>query len=379
MPPTRTKPPSIRLTRDARIARGVERWFCAAARELPWRAVGTSGERDPYRSLVSEFMLQQTQVSRVVPAFDRFIARFPDVRSLARARPEQVLRHWEGLGYYRRASLLHRAAIAIVEEHAGAVPRSVQTLREIPGIGPYTAGAVASIVFGERTPIVDANVRRVLIRIEGREAPEPEALRTVWAWDRATRLVNASGDPGAFNEGLMELGAKVCLPRNPRCAECPVARQCRARALGIQNQIPAPKVKAARSPVLHQVVVIRDRAGAAGRVLVEQRPRTGLWAGLWQFPTHETSRRGLDATGLRAWAGVRKLTGVGRFGRATTHRAVEFQVWRAVGDARLAHGGRIWVTPAKLTGVAFSVPHRLIAAAVVGGTDHPGWEPLGPS
>ena len=324
--------------------------------------MGPSGRRDPYRSMVSEFMLQQTQVSRVVPAFDRFIARFPDVRALAGAPHAEVLRFWEGLGYYRRAGLLHRAAIEIVASHAGEVPSDPEVLRTIPGIGAYTAGSIASLVFGVRTPLVDANVRRVLMRIDGREVEEPDARREAWAWERAEALVALAASPGALNEGLMELGALHCLPRSPVCEGCPVAGDCRARAAGAQDRIPRKSARAERQVVVHQVVVIRDRAG---RLLIEQRPREGMWAGLWQFPTRESAPPGFGAAAMCSWAGVKRVHEFGAFDRATTHRAVRFRVWTATGAARLAVRGRTWVTAADAEQIAFSVPQRLILARVL--------------
>ena len=312
--------------------------------------------------MVSEFMLQQTQVSRVVPAFDRFIGRFPDVRALAGAPHAEVLRFWEGLGYYRRAGLLHRAAIEIVAEHGGVVPSDPRVLRTIPGIGAYTAGSIASLVFGVRAPLVDANVRRVLMRIDGREVEETDALREAWAWRRAEDLVAVSGAPGAFNEGLMELGALHCLPRSPVCEACPVAKECRARAVGAQDRIPQKRARAERQQVVHQVVVIRDRAG---RLLIEQRPREGMWAGLWQFPTRESAPPGFGPAAMCAWAGVKRIEEFGAFDRMTTHRAVRFRVWTATGPARLAVRGRTWVTASEAEQIAFSVPQRLILDRVL--------------
>jgi A/G-specific adenine glycosylase len=235
---------------------------------------------------------------------------------------------------------------------------------------------VASIVFGQPAPIVDANVRRVVLRIDGRETPETDARRTGWVWERAGALVSAASDPGAFNEGLMELGAKVCAPRAPKCGECPIASDCRARARSAQHRIPAIGPKPERPRVVHQVVVIRDRSG---RFLVEQRPPKGMWAGLWQFPTREAAPPGLRSAALRAWAEVPSITPIGRFSRTTTHRVVEFEVWRAAGAARLATRGRTWAPPGgELAGVAFSVPHRLIASRVMGGGDDGAWGPISP-
>jgi len=188
--------------------------------------------RDPYFSLVSELMLQQTQVARVIEKFTEFVGRFPTVEALARADEGGVLAVWSGLGYYRRARHLHRAAREIVARFEGRVPTTVEELMTLPGVGRYTAGAVASMVFGRAEPLVDGNVARVLVRIEGRECSAAEGV--AWAWERAGELVRIAEapkgqsakrsllGPGVFNEGLMELGAVVCVPRGPRCGVCPV-------------------------------------------------------------------------------------------------------------------------------------------------------------
>lgn len=275
------------------MARDLEHWFSRNARELPWRTT----PRDPWCSLVAEAMLQQTQVSRVAGegpgtepgAFARFVARFPTPAALASADEAEVMALWAGLGYYRRARHLHAAARAIVERHGGRVPDDPAALRALPGVGRYTAGAIASIVFGRREPIVDGNVRRVLLRVAGNDADPASRDTETWAWAEAARFVAASARPGAFNEGLMELGATVCLPApaSPRCEACPWARACRARALGLEDRIPRAK-RPPRRGVLHLlVVVVRD---GRGRLLLERRGPGGLWPGLWQPPTLESKR-----------------------------------------------------------------------------------------
>ncbi|MFG0315432.1 MAG: A/G-specific adenine glycosylase, partial [Phycisphaerales bacterium] len=200
---------------DAALTRALEAWFRASARELPWR----TDTRDPYRSLVSELMLQQTQVSRVIEKFGPFLERFPTVEALAAAPEDDVLAAWSGLGYYRRARLLHACAKAIVEHHDGVVPDSLDDLLELPGIGRYTAGAIASMVFGQRAPIVDGNVARVLLRVHNKPVPQTEKTTIDWAWQRAEELVGACDDPAVFNEAMMELGATVCVPKGPRCLQ----------------------------------------------------------------------------------------------------------------------------------------------------------------
>lgn len=344
------------------IARAVQAWFARAARPLPWR---TPGRRDPWASLVSEVMAQQTQISRVVERYPPFIARFPTPAALAAADESEVMRLWRGMGYYRRARLLHEAARAIVGWHGGSVPRSAAALRTLPGVGRYTAGAVASIALGQPEPIVDGNVARVLLRLHARGGSADEPRNARWCWERAAGLVHAADDPAAFNEGLMEIGATVCVPRSPVCAECPLARFCAARRLDRQHAIPAPKRRAAVATVHACVLIARDRRG---RVLVEPRAARGvMWAGLWQLPTLESpSPPTLHA--IREWAGGPVGRPITRFAHKTTHRLFEFHVRAAACDDRRAeamptlHGasGRRWMHPGAAADLPLSSPQRRI-------------------
>lgn len=299
------------LADPAGLAQALERWFPLASRSLPWRA-----ERSGYRALVSELMLQQTQVSRVIDAFDRFIARFPSPSALAAAPEDEVLAAWQGLGYYRRARLLHAAARAIRDRHGGAVPRTESDLRALPGVGRYTAGAIASIAFGERVPIVDGNVLRVLARVAAAPARVAEPASERWAWAEAARLVAAAGSPAVLNEALMELGATVCTPAAPRCGSCPLAGACSARRDGSHATIPAPRIAAPRRIERWTSLVWTE----AGTVALERRPDRGMWAGMHQPPTVET--RGKAAAPAWPFA-VREA---GAFTHVTTHRTIEFTV-----------------------------------------------------
>lgn len=310
--------------RAAAIASAIERWFTSpgVARPFPWR----TPTRDPYTSLVSEVMLQQTQASRVAERLPPFLARFPDVRALARADEDAVLAQWSGLGYYRRAKHLHAAARAIVNDFRAAIPNDVDALLSLPGVGRYTAGAIASIAFGQSAPIADGNVARVLLRIEGKpmEHGAPETMQ--WVWKESARLVTHAASPGAFNEGLMELGATICTPKNPRCPACPAAPLCLARKRAQQNEIPTPKRRAERTTLHHAAVIVRD---ARGRILVEQRPPRGLWAGLWQPPTLETNDGPAKSAAVGAMLGLSKVRKRTAFEFLTTHRLVRFTVWEA--------------------------------------------------
>ncbi|MCA9286690.1 MAG: A/G-specific adenine glycosylase [Phycisphaerales bacterium] len=363
-PPRRTTGDHI----DARaIARALETWFRTNARDLPWRQPTL---RNGYAALVSEAMLQQTQVSRVVEAFTAFMTRFPDIAALAAAPEQEVLASWNGLGYYRRARLLHAAAKAVVAEHDGRVPDHAAELERLPGVGQYTAGAVASIVHGERTPIVDGNVFRVLVRLHGRDAEAGQREDTAWAWSEAARLVEVAEEPGTLNEALMELGATVCTPRNPCCDGCPLSESCRARRNGTVESLPRPKRTPGRAVVHHHAVPVVHR----GRVLLVQRPATGLWASMWQVPTIEAPRR-LPARSVAAT--LESLLGepLGplrrheSFVHLTTHREVRFEVLRqgAAGERRprlMATEGR-WCSATELDGVPMSNPQRRIAREAI--------------
>lgn len=245
-------------------------WFSSQARDLPWRH-----NRTPYRVWVAEIMLQQTQVDTVVGYYERFLARFPTVYALADADQEDVLKLWEGLGYYRRARALHQAAQEVVSHYDGKLPADVKALRSLPGIGPYTAGAIASIAFGLPAPAVDGNVRRVMARVLTLATPSPGEL------EEAVRLWMPDETPGAFTEGLMELGATLCTPRSPRCLLCPWCDLCQARVLGKQEQYPAPQP---RKTLPHYDVTAAVTVRDDGRILVAQRLAESMLGGLWEFP-----------------------------------------------------------------------------------------------
>ncbi len=250
-------------------------WFPRHRRPLPWRR-----HRTPYRIWVAEVLLQQTRVAQAVPYFERFVRRFPTVQSLARGSEEQVLKAWEGAGYYARARHLHQAARQVVRERDGQLPHRAEELRELPGVGPYIAAAVASLAFNEPDVALDANGLRVLARwtLERGDPRRATVHRRLyrWAMDRRPRARS-----GEFNEALMELGETVCLPTRPRCGECPIAPHCRARQeLPDPGAIPARRPTRAKPLVVASVVALTRR----GRWLVLRRPSSGLLGGLWEFP-----------------------------------------------------------------------------------------------
>jgi A/G-specific adenine glycosylase len=249
-------------------------WYDQHARHLPWR-----GSADPYVVLVSEIMLQQTRVETVTPYFERWMQRFPTLASLAEAQLQEVLAAWEGLGYYSRARNLQRAAQMVMSEFNGQIPADLPSLRRLPGVGRYTAGATASIAFGLPTPTLDGNIRRVLSRVfnVSEDARSPAGERRLWSL-AAGQL--PSDRPGDYNQALMDLGAAICTPQKPDCPACPLAFACQAYALGIQTQRPvlAPR------PALPHITVTAAIIQRDGQVLIAQRPPFGLLGGMWEFP-----------------------------------------------------------------------------------------------
>jgi A/G-specific adenine glycosylase len=303
-------------TRDRDFARKLNAWYRAHHRRLPWRETS-----DPYRIWVSEIMLQQTTVRAVVPYFERWMRLFPDIRALARASLQKVLRAWQGLGYYQRARNLHRAARILVHDHGGRIPDDKKTVRRLPGFGPYTTAAVLSLAYGRPMPVIDANVRRVLMRILGLGG-EASARNDKFLLDRLHRVFPAR-NPGLFNQAMMELGALVCRTRNPQCLLCPVIGACRAAREGRQEIIPRPRKRTTKK-IEAVVAVIEDN----GRLLIQRRPPGGLFPGLWEFPggkrergesRESTLRREvLEETGARI-GNIRFLTTV-------KHAYTQFQV-----------------------------------------------------
>jgi A/G-specific adenine glycosylase len=340
-------------------------WYNERRRPLPWRA-----SRDPYAVWVSEVMLQQTRVETVIPYWHRFLARFPDVAALASADLSDVLKAWEGLGYYGRARNLHRAAGEVVARHGGRLPDDAGALRALPGFGPYMAGAVASIAFGRPEPLVDGNVARVLTRLHGIDgAPARPAVRRR-LWDLAREMVPAA-DPGGFNQALMELGATLCTPRAPRCGECPLADPCVARAEGRPEDYPA---RAPRRAVPHHDIAV-GVVSRGGRLLVVRRPEGALLGGLWEFPggrlepdeTPEIAvvRTLKDRFGLHLRPGGVPLAPVAH---AFTHRRVTlhpFACRAPRGTVRpMFHTEHRWLEPGGLDALALPRAHQKIAAAL---------------
>jgi A/G-specific adenine glycosylase len=330
------------------VAEALLAWYRARRRPLPWR----TPVRDPYRTWVAEVLLQQTRVAQAVPYFEAFVARFPTVEALARARPADVLKSWQGAGYYARARRLRAAAVEVVHHHGGELPRTVPELERLPGIGPYTARAIAAIAFEEPVVPIDANVLRVVARWTREERdPAVPAVRAALAGH--LERARPTHDAGAFAEGLMELGETVCLPRRPRCDACPVAFGCRAgRELDDPGRLPRPAARPRRPHVRAAVVAV----ARGERWLVQRRPERGLLGGLWEFPGGKiegderpvvAARRELrEETGLVAG----RLRSVGVVRHGYSHFSVELHVFRTETRGRaLAGPGRRWATLEEIT------------------------------
>jgi A/G-specific adenine glycosylase len=299
------------------------RWYRAHRRDLPWRR-----SRDPYAIWISESMLQQTRVETVIPYYERFLARFPDARTLADADLDDVLEEWTGLGYYSRARNLHRAAAQLVRDHDGRLPDDPDALRALPGVGRYTAGALASIAFDRPEPIVDGNVARVLARVRDihedvRSAPVVKRL-----WQEAAELADGPS-PGDLNQALMELGATVCTPRRPRCSECPLRRHCAARRVGDPETLPVKAPKPPPRPML----AVAGRVVKRGRLLAVQRPPRGLLGGMWELPGGEPLPGEDPATAMvrtlreRTGLSVPGVDALGQVEHVFTHRHLTLHVF----------------------------------------------------
>jgi A/G-specific adenine glycosylase len=348
-----------------RIQQRLLSWFEITRRDLPWRR-----DRDPYRIWVSEVMLQQTTVAAVVPYFERFLNAFPTLRDLAAAPEQDVLRLWEGLGYYRRARDLHRAARQLASSHGATIPDDPDVLRELPGLGRYTLGAVLSQAFDRRLPVLEANSLRVLCRLFGRADDPRRGPAQRWLWQVAEDLLPAR-QVGDFNQAIMELGALVCTPTAPRCGECPLAADCVARRLGKQDDIPARAPPPAITEVREAAVVVRRGAD----VLLVQRPESAdRWASMWEFPhgplgdgeSHEEAALRLAReAGLEVAPGLELLTlrhGVTRFRITMTC----FEAERVSGEFRSEfYSQGQWVAPQRLAEYPVSAPQRRLAKALV--------------
>lgn len=339
-------------------------WYDGNARDLPWRRT-----RDPYAIWVSEVMLQQTRVETVVPYYGRFLARFPDVRALAEATEDEVLSLWSGLGYYRRARLLHRGAKVVALHHDAHVPEDPALRAKLPGIGRYTAGAIGSIAFDRPEPIVDGNVARVLSRLHAIETALGEKATETRLWAEAEALVRGPR-PGALNQALMELGATVCTPLSPRCDACPIAASCIARQTGRVEALPVARKKKAPRAVTMVAVVARPRGDARAWLV---RTEGELFGGLFALPMIEgddedAAERALAAHGLAGTVGV----SLGKVRHVLTHRRLEVHVFEARVSAARASATRRLFTSEGLAEVGVAtLTRKILALAAPAMADRP--------
>ena len=349
------------------IRRRLLAWFNRHCRVLPWRR-----DRDPYRIWVSEVMLQQTTVAAVIPKYEQFLIAFPTLANLARADEQDVLRHWQGLGYYRRARHLHAATRLLLAEHAGQLPDDATIWAALPGVGRYILGAVLSQAFDRRLPIIEANSLRVLCRLYGQTGdPNSPAVRR-WLWEAAEELLPQKR-VGDFNQALMELGALVCTPTAPQCGECPLRNLCHAYCQGQQGTIPLRTRPAAVTEVREVAVVVRN----GGRVLLVRRPDHTRWPSLWEFPHGEVGLNETDAAA--ALARLRDLTGIvatlGDEVLVVRHTITRFRITLRAFAAKYRSGAfrssfyveSRWVKPAELAGYPTSSPQQKLAQAITAG------------
>lgn len=318
-------------TQEGALRRALLDWYARARRDLPWRRT-----RDPYAIWVSETMLQQTRVETARPYWERFVRELPTVQSLAEAPESRVLALWSGLGYYRRARMMHAAAKRVVAEHGGRLPADREALRSLEGVGAYTAGAIASIAFGRRAALVDGNVARVLARLFAVTDDVKSAGGSARMWRLAERLVEglaAGQEPGDWNQALMELGATVCTPREPACDRCPAAALCEARRRGIASEL--PRVARKQEPTAQQRVAIVLSSERA--VLLARRCSDALFGGLWEPPSAEG---GLPALAARLGVDASRLRAAGQVVHVLSHRRLRVDVVRGPLGAR-----RRWPLP----------------------------------
>lgn len=338
-------------------------WFAHHARDLPWRQ-----DRTPYRVWVAEVMLQQTRTETMEPYYEHFMARFPTLESLARAPLEDVLRVWEGLGYYSRAQLLHTAARKVVDEWGGRLPDTRQELQKLPGVGPYIAGAVASIAFGRPEVALDGNACRVLSRLLALEG-NPRRMSVRRHLEEYARSIMPPDRPGPFNEALMELGATICRPRRPHCDTCPLSEDCQAHRRGQEEAFPT---RIPQRTVPHYEVTAAVIGGPDGRFLLARRKKNAFLGGLWEFPGGKRERgESLEeclARELREELGIEIAVGehLVTLKHGYTHFRITLHVFRCrrvAGEPRCLDCDEVrWVTVEEMAALPMAVTDRRIAA-----------------
>ncbi|GAB4144136.1 MAG: A/G-specific adenine glycosylase [Planctomycetaceae bacterium] len=347
----------------------LKNWYRKHGRQLPWRE-----SHNAYRIWISEIMLQQTTVAAVIPYFERFLARFPTLEDLANAQEQDVLQLWEGLGYYSRARNIHRAARMLVEQYGGQFPQSVSALQTLPGIGRYTAGAIASFAFDLPAPIVEANTLRLYSRLLGYADDPRTTAAQKQLWNFAGKILPRN-KPGLFNQALMELGSTICRPVEPRCEQCPVKSYCRAFRMGKTDHIPKPKTRPSITAVTEVSIAVKNR----GRYLVRRYREKERWAGLWDFPRFELADSLSHQEKIRLTTKLRRQMECDcqeRFGIQLIAHKLLTELFHSVtryrirllclfgeyqaGEFNTGHEHR-WITPVEFADFPFSVTGRKFA------------------
>ncbi|MEI7750673.1 MAG: A/G-specific adenine glycosylase [Candidatus Omnitrophota bacterium] len=342
------------FSRAPKLRQALLRWYAKYQRDLPWRHT-----HDPYKIWASEIMLQQTQVATVIPYYERWLKSFPTLSALANAPLSKALELWAGLGYYRRVRMFHEAAVYIQRELQGNIPETAEKLRALPGIGRYTAGAIASIAWGEKTPVLDGNVIRILTRIFAIARPIDRPATLEKLWPIAASLLPEK-KPGDLNQALMELGATVCFPSNPQCTRCPVKKSCSAHQKGKELFYPVRSQRSAYEKLNMAALVLRNHKNA---VWLEKQPEKGRWGGLWMFPFWARKKEMLEKLPASCTRPVLFLT----IPHAFTKYRITLAVFEAACEKKTSlnrPSGR-WFPIAKLAQTAFPSPHRKIAQALI--------------
>ena len=341
------------LPQIANIQKQLLQWYRKNGRDLPWRRT-----RNPYAIWVSEIMLQQTQVSTVIPYYLKFLKSFPTVRHLSKANPSKVLSVWEGLGYYSRARNLHRASRIVSNHFNGKIPDNLTDLRALPGIGRYTAGAILSIAFNKEAPILDGNVKRVLSRLCAITGRPDKTETRLW---RLSESLIPKGDAGSFNQGLMDLGATICAPKEPQCPKCPLCRLCEGNASRNPERYPTRTLRK-KIPHIEAISAVIQRNG---KILLRQRPPRGLLGGLWEFPNWKDEVKRSSRFRLRNC--IKKEMGmtaevkefIGTFRQTFSHFKLTLHVFR--GQHLSGKGIGRWIPVKDLALFPMSRIHRRIA------------------
>jgi A/G-specific adenine glycosylase len=353
-PLTRYDTPMRNLTPTLKIRQTLLRWYSRHKRDLPWRHT-----RDPYKIWVSEIMLQQTQVATVIPYYERWLKVFPSLFALAVAPLSKALELWAGLGYYRRVRMFHEAVSYVQRELKGKIPETAEALRKLPGIGRYTAGAIASIAWGEKAPVLDGNVIRILSRIFAitQSVDRPATLEKLWSLSSS---LLPEKNPGDLNQALMELGATVCFPSSPECGRCPIKKRCAAHQKGKELFYPVRSQKNSYEKLRMAALVLRNRKN---EVWLEKQPEKGRWGGLWMFPFWKHKKEMMEALRSSRLQPVLFLVVPHAFTKYRITLEV-FEVWNKKKTPLKRPFGR-WFPISELARTAFPSPHRKIAQALI--------------